>query len=191
MKRFSRHRQSLIFLLVVAALASILPGKTASAETDQGCIGKYEVKTGDTLNKIAEENHIRTDDLAELNAILPPFFTIYVGQKICIPVKSKGANRLPKWGDQPAADFTVKLEKDRFSIETSNFPKNNAYLVKVAGINPVANRDYLKVATLHTAKGGALSATYPLPKSLKNTSRVWVCLKNTLTDANVCRMDFR
>ena len=180
-----------VFLVLIAAmLASALPGSNASA-ADVSCKGKYFVKPNDTINKIAEKYSVRAEDLTAANHIYSPYFTIYVGQSLCIPVKSKVITKIPKWGDALAADYKVKLTKDNFTITTSNFPKNSFYFVKVAGSNPGSNKNFTKVGRLPTGAGGTLTATFSLPDELVNTNAAWVCLKNVYSDANICRMDLR
>jgi len=188
---FNLSRRAVILILITTILASAVPDLSVAAASTISCKGKYPVKVSDTLNKIAEKYSVRAEDLASANGIYSPYYTIYVGQYLCIPVKSKIITKIPKWGDNPAADFKVKLTQDSFSITTSNFPKNSVYFVKVAGSNPGNNKNYTKIGRLPTGKGGTLTASFPLPDKLVNTNAAWVCLKNVMTDANVCRMDLR
>lgn len=172
-------KKVLVLLVIVGLLFSWAP-RAAAAALD--CRATHKVKAGDTLNQITIQYDVDLDTLVKYNGIYKdaPNYnqrrSIYVGQKICIPTKSKPWNeKSPTWANWPASDYTARLNGNNLVIKTSWFNYPTAYNVKLGAE---------KIGLLRV-KYHASTNTIPVPKNLRNAKTV--CLKNVTTDALVCR----
>jgi LysM repeat protein len=184
MNRLIQRASIVILALVLAAgvLAAFVPNQAVLASSS--CQKTVSVRSGDTLGTIAEKYDVAIDDLTKANSLHSPYYTIYVGQKLCIPSDAKHLAGIPKFATALAADFSARLSGKSVNLKTANFPKNSTYYVKVGSGSNSASE---KIGQINTGAGGTLSPTFALPTKLQNAAKVSVCLKNAVTDANVCR----
>jgi LysM repeat protein len=171
----------LAFTLLAGALAALVPTQVALAGDCQKTIN---VRSGDTLGSIATKYDVAIEDLTKANNLHSPYYTIYVAQKLCIPAGAKPLGGIPKFANALAADFTARISGKSVTIKTANFPKSSTYYVKVG---PAGKTAAEKIGQINTGSGGTLSPTYTLPAKLQTAAKVSICLKNAVTDANVCR----
>ena len=82
----SRVSKWLAVLLLLSLLAALLPLGVGAAKSRAKCARYYEVNKNSTLAKIASAFGFNAEQLAYTNE-LPKPYTIYVGQKLCIPEK--------------------------------------------------------------------------------------------------------
>lgn len=172
--------RKLILFAVLAALH--LTGFSHASAAALDCRATHKVKAGDTLNQITIQYDVDLDSLVKYNGIYKdaPNFNqrrpIYVGQKICIPARSKAWNeKSPTWANWPASDFTAKLNGSSLVIKTSWFNYPTTYNVKINGE---------KIGLLRV-KYHASTNTLVVPKNLRTAKTV--CIKNVVSDALVCR----
>ncbi len=119
----------------------------------------YKVKRGDTLSEIAQKFGVTVEDIIEENNLRPPY-TIYVGQRLKIPVGKKGYKYYRvKSGDtlsEIAQKFGVSV---RDIIRANNLKK--PYIIRVGQILriPVKKSTYRKTdlsecSIVHKVKPG-------------------------------------
>jgi LysM repeat protein len=96
-------------LLVIALLAALLPVRaSADSVAKLDCKRTYEVKRGDTLSSLGSLYGWATNQIVYVNKWKKPY-TIYVGQRICIPKEkvSDLAKLDSKYAKARAVYFTV------------------------------------------------------------------------------------
>lgn len=184
MKHLNLHLAGKICLglvLLAVAIGATWPGGNALAAP---CQATVTVKSGDSLSAIAGKNDVKVESLVQANKLYGPSFTIYVGQKLCIPVDAPPLASIPNYAYALAADFKATVKDNILSLTTNHFPVNNGYYVKVgpAGSPPATRIGLIKTIT---TKNGKYQLT--LPDTLNKAKKITVCLKNYNTDANVCR----
>ena len=162
-------------------LPAALTLRTALAAST--CQASLVVRPWDTLGAIAQKYNVRIDALTQANKLYAPYYTIYVNQSLCIPRQAPAYTGTPTYATALAADFTARLQKGNLVITTSSFPKSSAYYVK-AGKDA---HSAAKVGMFNTKAGGTLQISLVLPARLQNSSSLYICLKNNVTDANICR----
>jgi LysM repeat protein len=178
------HIFLLRFLAILLAVSILpLPASPPVALAASPCKASYVVRTGDTLGVLAQKFNVRIDALTKANKLYAPYYTIYVNQSLCIPRDAPAFSGAPTYATALAADFKARLQKGNLVITTSSFPKSSAYYVK-AGKDA---RSAAKVGMFNTKSGGTLQINLVLPAKLQNSSSLLICLKNNVTDANVCR----
>ncbi len=171
----------LLAIVLLAMSAVFLPAQTTLAAD---CKAMYTVAPGDTLLKVGQKYNASIADLTKANKLYNPYYTIYVRQSLCIPADADPLGSVPKYANSLAADYKARLSDKTLTINTTNFPKNSAYYIKVGGSGSAANT---KIGQLNTKSGGSINASFALPDKYQKASQVSVCLKNNATDANVCR----
>lgn len=181
MIRLSWFTRMLICSLALALLfAAALPASPAQASA---CRASISVRPGDTLGAIAQKFNVAIKDLTSANRLYAPSYTIYVGQKLCIPAEAGALAGVPAYANALAADFSARNSGGALEIKTSNFPKNNSYYVKVSG----GGAQNEKIGLLNTGAGGTKLLKLALEANLAKAAKLTVCLKNNMTDANICR----
>lgn len=86
--------------------------------------------------------------------------------------------------------FTVTRLSDRIVINTSRFPEDSFYNVKVAKTGKAAPT-YYKIGVLRTGDDSSGRYTYELPEQLEDADNLTVCLKNLKTDDVNCVLSSR
>jgi LysM repeat protein len=175
----------LVFLLVFGTFITSGPQIAQAASTAPSCRLWYSVKTGETLNIIARRYNVMVQNLVKVNNLVDPY-TIYVDQFLCIPRKAPAYSlTIPKYANNLAADFTVTRKSNVLTISTSNFPKKSAYYVKIA--DSTTPKKFTKVGILQIDKKQNVTVKFILSNKLRKTQNMQVCLKNSITDENICR----
>lgn len=176
---FPRLRQiyfALSMLLVAVLLASLLPSGALAASTTTKCTPSYEVRRGDTLAKIGDRFGFTPVQIVYINGWKAPY-TIYVGQKICIPTSSvSGLTKLDtKYANAPAAYFTAGRNGPNVLVYAYTYP-NTSVIVK-AGAASDSSTSLVTIGTISNIVNGK-SYRIKLPTSLQNVKGLRICLKD-------------
>lgn len=179
---------AVLFVLVLVAVPLAQPA--AAAGDEFSCVQYYTVQERDTLNSIAKKFTVKFDDLIAANELKEPY-TIFVGQELCIPKKSKiGAVGTGSSGATTALSFTITHNKNGFVIRTSNFPEKSNFLVKVDNLaTPVV--EWVKAGKLATKNNSTSSFGFTLPDDLLKANFLHICLKNQRTNDLFCKYSVR
>lgn len=179
--------RGLAVLLVLALLVSLLPVAASAATLAKAkCDHTYEVRRGDTLAKIGDRYGFNPNQVVYVNDWNAPY-TIYVGQKICIPVKSQsGLSKLEaKYANAVAAYFVAGRSGDSILVYTYNYPKTSV-LVKVDNASDSIKK-FSDVGSINIGQtGNNKTWKFKLPASLKNAPQLTVCLKDRTTSYLQC-----
>lgn len=170
-------------ILVILVLTTALMPQGALAASNN-CRAKHTVRSFDTLKSIAARYNAGVADIVTVNHIAKPY-VIYVGQNLCIPQGSVPGN-VPTYATLPAANFYPTVSARELHIRTENFPTNSTFYVKVSGARTGEN----KIGLLKIKNTGTVTRSFELPVGFRNSSRINVCLKNAMTDVNICRLVF-
>jgi len=175
-----RISKILIIFVILGLLVAMLPAGIASAAK---CETPYEVRRGDTLTSIGKKFGYAANQIVYASKLGKPY-TIYVGQRVCIPdgknsnapaVDSKYANAL-------AAYFTAGRTTDSVLIYTYTYPKTTV-LIKGASA-PNTERKFYNVAKLAVQNNKAFK--FKLPTELKNVKNLQICLKDRTSSYLQC-----
>jgi len=177
---------SIAILMLLAQLLAVLPAPVLAA-TSTTCKAWHIVTKDDTLNNIAKFYNIYLTSLLKANSLVNPY-TLYVQQKLCIPSKAAvfdAKAKVPTYATRLASDFSVSRKNDQLTISTKNFPKNNTFYVKVYDLSKPGT--FTKIGLFKSGDKTNESRKFTLTNKLRKINTMQVCLKNSLTDANICR----
>jgi LysM repeat protein len=173
----------LSLLLTLVILASFPSVEVAAAAAKTTCDKTYEVRRGDTLQKIGDRFGYAPSQVVYVNSWKAPY-TIYVGQKICIPT-SKVENP-PKvnstYANAPAAYFTAGRTASDVLVYPYNYPATNV-VVKVDNAGDSVKK-YIDVGRFTIGNGKTWR--FKLPAELKNAAKLTICLKDMSTSNLQC-----
>lgn len=171
----------LIMLVIVGLLITMLP---AGAFAATKCDTTYEVKRGDTLATIGKKFGYAANQIVYASKLGKPNYTIYVGQRLCIPDgKNSNAPAVDsKYTNKAAAYFTAGRTTDSVLIYAFNYPKTNV-IIKGASA-PNTERKFYEIGKLALQNNKAFK--YKLPAELKNVKTLQVCLKDRTTSYLQC-----
>jgi LysM repeat protein len=179
---------------VVLTLLTCMPGTAQAAwqsspRVDKAtCERTYYVRSGDTLAKIAGYFGVEPYQIVGTNNMKTPY-TIYVGQKLCIPKPAVHAGQLKKlekkYLNQGAAYFSVSWGPNGIVITPTNFPVKSNMRVLVDDMGDQGTH-LQRLGVLNTKKGVS-AYVFRLPQDLKDAKQLSVCLKNLKTDLRMCR----
>ncbi len=179
MKHKSLSRFALSLLLAIAILVTALP-QAVQAESNTStatCASTHIVLKGETTSSIANLYGMPWGDIARANNLKKPY-NINPGDKLCIPYK-KGATPLK-------GTIAITAKGDKLTIKASNFKDTFLFFVKAK--DALANNaPWYRIGGLTVTKGKKTqTTTYTLPKDLRKTTVLSVCLKNVYTDDLTC-----
>ena len=165
-------------LLLTLAL-SVFPQTQAAAVT---CKYKHKVLQGETLSYIANLYGTSWIKIADANSMQPPY-TVIPGQVLCIPEGDKNASTTPvsKKGAKPVLQVSSGIADVLVSVE--NFPKRTSYYVRVY---PSDRAVSYRLGVFTTNKEGDFTDWFKLPRFVRRTSTMTLCVKNVWTDAASC-----
>ena len=177
--RSSRFARWLAILLALSLLVSVLPQAVLAAPpaADDDCKRPHEVARTDTLNKISKRYGVSVATIVEENDMDPPY-TIYVGQSLCIPKKTKSG--LPKISSKNANAYAVYFVASRAGndiiVYTYNYPKTTV-LVKGENAGDSAWK-LVDIGKINIAtQGNRKAIRFKLPTELR-VKKLMICLKS-------------
>jgi LysM repeat protein len=172
-------------LMVLALLAVVLPQQHAGAVVLAATCSTYHtVASGETLSSIALKYNVTTTELATANELKEPY-TIFVGQRLCIPGNPATAVATES-SSTTGPTFTLKAGKEPFTvvISTVGYPKKSPYFVRISRVDSPSTS--FKLGTMKTNKSGVATRTFRLPSLFRNGLQN-ICLKNAFTDDVECK----
>jgi LysM repeat protein len=183
-----------LLVIFVFGMVAVLPGSALAAaeSTASGakitCESWYAVRSNDTLGIIASRFGIEPYQIVNSNDLKSPY-TIYMGQKLCIPKAAVHADKLKKlpkkYLNQGAATFTVSWTPGGIIIKPLNFPVKSRLLIKADDLWD-QSAQWIK-AGVFTTKKGVKEYKIRMPRELKDAHQLSICLKNLNTDLLMCR----
>jgi LysM repeat protein len=174
----------LMVILVLSMSAATVPEVAVAAPAAKSkCGTPYIVKQGDTLANIGKKYDVSSYTIVNENNLKSPY-TIYVGQKLCMPENNKSGSLAGKYANAQAAYFTAYFWAGGINVQPYNYPKTTVF-VKVDNAGD-RSKNFIKIGRLNTKNTGNNRVHYDLPTDLKSAKSLWVCLKNLTTDYNQC-----
>ena len=179
---------ALSLLVAIALLMAFLP-QPAQAAT---CVAYYVVQEGDTTPKIAHTYGLKWGVIADAND-LNAGDKLVVGTRLCIPAEgdddtsSTGGGTstyLPETDSK--AKFSVYISNGKMHLSLSKFSINHVYLVKVRDAH-VWIDGWEKLEKVKIKKKTTYNLVMNVPKDLRSTLYLSVCLKDQSSDELVCR----
>jgi LysM repeat protein len=177
---------ALSLLLVLALLTASAPAAALAAPLEATCAKNYVVQSGDTLSGIANTYKLTVAELAAANALKEPY-TLFIGQQLCIPgtvttTTSSTTSTSTTSKDKP---ISIEFGVNTVTVTVSELSKNAGYMVKAMKVER-GELDWVKVGKFKADKKGKASATFKLPKRLRDATYLQVCVKNLTDDKVVC-----
>lgn len=195
--QYFRNRKSfLACFLCLPILVSLLSfdgpamaAQNSSAQREKtSCVSLHTVRSNDTLGLIASRYGIEPYRIVNSNNLVSPY-TIYTGQKLCIPKPAVHADKLKKlpkkYINQGAAYFSLAWSPTGIVIKPINFPVKSSMVVKLDDLRDPAVK-WVKAGVFTTRKG-VQEYKFRLPRDLKDAKQLSVCIKNLNTDLQMCR----
>lgn len=180
-----RISRGVAILMALSLLAVFIPQPVSANYDPDKCAYIYEVRRGATLTSIAKAYGTAPNQIAYINDMDRPY-TIYVGQKLCIPEKDKkGLSKLAsKYADAAAVYFTAGRSGNDIIIYTYNYPETT---VLIKGENAGASGwKLVKIGSINIAKiGNQHSLRFQLPTELR-VPNLLICLKSKNTGYLQC-----
>jgi LysM repeat protein len=170
--------------LVLAMLMGALPGAALAAEPAQSCTANYTDKSGDTLSSIAATYSVNWQDIATANKLNSPY-VLTIGQALCVPGAATTSTSSTGTTTATTKGFTIATAGNRLVITVTKFSKKATYYVR-ANDGSRDNNIWSRLGRLRTDKNGNTEVSFQLPKGLRNTTDLAVCLKNVKNDDVNC-----
>jgi LysM repeat protein len=187
------HKMAISAGLSLALLAAILPQPVQAAT----CRAYYTVQKGDTTPYISHTFNLKWRDIAGVND-MDPGDKLTVGQRLCIPPESASTKeessttssgnktkvRVPETDSK--AVVLVSISGGRIGLTTKSFSVNHTYLVKTRDATTNVGGWY-KIEVINVKKSKTQNFNFNVPKDLRSTTTLSVCLKDIYTDELICR----
>jgi len=179
----------LAVLLALGLLAVLVP-QIATAATlakydEDDCAYIHTVKVGSSLASIGKAYGTDARQIVYINEMDPPY-TIYLGQRLCIPEKDKsGLSKLAsKYANALAVYFTAGRQGNDILIYTYNYPKTS---VTVRGENAGASGwKLIDIGKIDISRvGNRKTLRFRLPTDLR-VKKLLICLKDRQTGYLQC-----
>lgn len=189
-----KNRQLNITILVISIFAAIALLMAALPQPAQAatCVAYYVVKEGDTTPYIAHTFGLKWGEIADAND-LEAGDKLVVGTRLCIPPNNSGASPATGGGTStylPETDsnarFSVTISGNKMFLNLSKFSINHVYLVKVRDAK-VGIGGWEKLEKVKIKKKTTYNLVMNVPKDLRDTLYLSVCLKDLTSDELVCR----
>lgn len=171
-----KHSRTLVITIIAVALVIGSLAFAAQPASAASCSHYYYVKHGDSLSSIAAWYGVSWRKLADVNGISYPW-TIYRGQKLCIPTKSGGTTypvyHQASWKDWSFYVSSV-VEDTSVMIKTANFPDNMLYNATIGCSSCGTAAVY--VGDVDSGDGGTFKRQLTIPAAFAGVNNLWVRL---------------
>lgn len=169
----------IVLAIVISSLGfSVKPAQAAS------CNYYHYVRHGQSLSWIGAYYGVAWKDIASVNGIKSPY-TVYTGQKLCIPYYGKGytyVSYTPSWKNWNFSVIGV-VEDTTVTIQTAHFPDNMLYTVEIGCKS--CGTAAANVGNLDSDKGGSFKKVYTVPAGFAGVADLWIRVtQNNNGDAN-------
>ena len=171
-------------LLVLALLAASAPAAALAAPLAATCVRNYVVQSGDTLSGIADTYKLTVAELAAANNLTAPY-SLFIGQQLCIPGTVTTTTTTTASSSDSDKPISVEFGVTTITVKFTKLTKNSAYLVKIMKVER-GDLDWVKLGKFKADKKGNGSATFKLPKNLRDATYIQICAKNMSDDKVVC-----
>ena len=161
-------------MLVLATLAAALPQPALAAK----CSAYYTVKAGDTTSMIAHTYGLVWAKIAKANNIKSPY-KLKVGQTLCIP--AQGGTTVAQPGT-----MTAGATGNGLRVTIQDFDRRGIWVVKVNDTKTPFGTNY-KVGQMVVPGKTRATGFFNLPQALRKTPFLTVCVKNSVTNQNICQ----
>lgn len=163
----------IVFSLMVASMPRGVSAVPSAADED--CDFYYVVQRGDTLKSIQSRYGYSAAQIVARNKMKKPY-TIYVGQRLCIPskVKKNVPKVASKYTGKAAVFFTAGRDGNDILLYTYNYPKTTA-LIKVENAGDAVWKLF-NVGSMRTKNGKVMR--FKLPQKVRDARYLLVCLKD-------------
>jgi hypothetical protein len=176
-----KHRKSTKIIIALVTMFVFLVAaanpSTALAETIKDCKQWHTVQSGEYLTLIAKPYGANWRNIAEINNIKSPY-TIYPGQKLCISTSSAVPYTPPVSSSGVKVYATSVREDKTVTLQGKNLASNSRHTIYLSN-EKVANASRLIIGSVVTDKDGAFKATFNIPKTLYDVSKIRVILYST------------
>lgn len=175
-------------LAIALALAlAVLP---TPAQAVGVCLSYYTVQEGDTTPRIAHLYGIKWRQIAEANNMKPPY-KIKTGDVLCVPAEG-GATNVSQTVVSSSSAYAVSVVNALISVKirADNDEDRYIYTIKVRDGNASIGGWY-KLDTVKIKKNDTYLNYYSVPKELRSSLYLQVCLKDNLTDDLTCKTVLR
>jgi LysM repeat protein len=178
-----RILQLTISVLIALSLVALAIPQKVQAYPYYHCRTWHVVQEGDTTPKISHTYGLKWRKIARANN-LPIPTKLSVGQRLCIPTDGTVVNALT--ASTASKDVSVGSRNNLIWIKASGFDKKNLFYVKVRDITSGAGKWY-RLGRLKVNRWSVATHYYQLPKELRSSIYMQVCLKNAHTNGTICR----
>lgn len=172
-------RSVLTVLLVLAVLMAALPRPAQAAVQADSCGRTHVVQEGETTGQIAHRYGLKWSEIARANDLKRPY-ELEAGQRLCIPVDEDDEDTAT------SMTFSLTVAGGRAYVTINKLTGRTVFLVKARSAE-VGVGGWKKLGSLRAGKNEKVTVVYSLPASLRDSLYINVCLKNTTTDALICR----
>jgi hypothetical protein len=165
-------RIAAVTLLILTVLVAALPYQAQAAS----CMKYYTVKKGDKKGTIASEYDVKWIEIAQANN-LADNYQLGVGDVLCIPFPYSVTLK---------NNLTVRSINNLVRVTASDLQNKGSYTVRVRDITNGPG-DWYKLGKMKVSKDKTATADFILPKELRSSIYLQVCVKNVTTDKAVCK----
>ncbi len=160
-------------VLLLATLVAAYPQQAQAAS----CMKYYTVQKGDKQGTIAREFDVKWIEIAQANHLTDEY-ALAVGDVLCIPFPRSVTLK---------NNLTVRSIDNLIRVTASDFQNKGSYTVKARDITNSPG-DWYKLGNLKISKDKTTTADFILPKDLRSSIYLQVCVKNGTTDKAVCKL---
>lgn len=173
----------MVFLAIIILIGGT--GVVVQPVQAAGCTRYHTVRAGESLSWIGRYYGVSWPHLAQINNIPPPY-TIYPGQRICITGTGGTGGVVPPYN--PSAYWSYQVTKvvmnTSVSIRTYNFPDNTLFKVEM-GRNVGGKGEWRNVGDLDSGGGGTFNAHYNIPAEFAGTPSLVLRLTKVRKDGSM------
>jgi murein DD-endopeptidase MepM/ murein hydrolase activator NlpD len=178
-----RITSSLAIALALALTALPTPAQAAGV-----CLSYYTVQEGDTTPRIAHSYGIKWRQIAEANNMKPPY-KIKTGDVLCVPAEG-GPSNVSETVASSSSDYAVSVVNALISVKIRADNDRYIYTIKVRDGNASIGGWY-KLDTVKIKKNDTYLNYFSVPKELRSSLYLQVCLKDNVTDDLTCKTVLR
>lgn len=176
---------SLAIALALAVAALPTPVQAAGV-----CLSYYTVQAGDTTPKIAHTYGLKWREIAEANDMTSPY-KIKTGDVLCIPAEGANANSSSAVTSL-SGSYAVSVVNSLISVKirAGKDDDKEIYVIKVRD-GTASIGGWYKLDSVKIPKNDTITNYYSVPKELRNSLYLQVCIKNMVTDDLTCKTVLR
>jgi len=177
------YQKRIVLALVAVVFWVGVTGFVVEPAYASNCATYHTVRPGQSISWIGRNYGVNWVTIAQANGIMPPRYTVYPGQVLCIPSGGYNPSYYPPYSPgyyPPSVSYTPTrtwsfsvvsvIQNTSVTVQTNNIPDYVKFKI-MFGVSS-GSAGWIELPEWDTGTGGSFQATFPIPAEFSGATQL-------------------